>query len=495
MNTKTLLKVVHVSKGFPGVKALSDVSLDVNCGEVHVLIGENGAGKSTLIKMIAGIYSIGSGEIFFKGEKVHFKSPYDAINAGISVIPQELSIVDDLTVAENIFLGREKKRGKILLDKESTKKEAQSFFDKYDIGIDVNRLVATLSTAEKQMVEILRAVSWDASLIIMDEPTASLSDVEVKELFKIIRNLKDQNIGIIYISHRLKELFKIGDRITILRDGELVKTTDVSEVNTDQVVSLMVGRKINNYYNRRAHSVGTEVLRVSHLSEKNHFTDVSFALKRGEILGISGLVGAGRSELIETVFGARKANSGEVFLKGKKVNFHSPQDAIRHGFGLVPEERRTEGLIVDDSVEENISLPSLVFTKVKGLLNRTWIKSATQEQIKRLSIKTPSGKTITKYLSGGNQQKIVLGKWFARKIDYLLLDEPTRGIDVNAKAEIYSLIFDFVSNGGSVVMVSSELPELLGICDRILVMREGAVSGEFLASEATEKAIMEKACI
>jgi len=329
----------------------------------------------------------------------------------------------------------------------------------------------------------------------MDEPTASLSENEVGKLFEIIKSLKKQGIGIIYISHRLQELFDIGDVITILRDGVLIKTLNVSEVNQDSLVSMMVGRKIKSYYNKKEHEIGETVVKIQNLSRGSIFHNISFELKRGEILGIAGLVGAGRTELLETMFGAEKPSGGIILIEGKTVSFKSPKDSIAMGFGLVPEERRTKGLIIDNDVEENISLPSLILTKKNGLVNKKWIKEATLAQIENLIIKTPSPKTLTKALSGGNQQKIVIGKWFAAQTQILLLDEPTRGIDVNAKAEIYGLINNFVVKGGSVLMVSSELPELLGVCDRILVMREGSLTGEFLASEATEKAIMEKACI
>lgn len=494
MNNEPLLSIKNVSKEFPGVRALTNVSLDVYPGEVHVLIGENGAGKSTLIKMLSGVYSVEQGSITYKGEAINFKSPKEAIQKGIAVIHQELSIVPDLTVAENIFLGRENTKG-IVIDNAKTNEIARNYISQIGVEIKPNALLSSLSNAEKQMVEIARAIFFNASLIIMDEPTSSLSDTEVKTLFQIIRNLKEKDVSVIYISHRLKEVFEIGDRVSVLRDGHLVKTAEIEEVDTDSLVSMMVGREIKNYFIRRKHSLGQTILKVESLSRRGEFQNISFEIRQGEITGISGLVGSGRTELIMALFGATKVDSGRIFYKGEEVSFRSPKEAIKAGIGLLPEERRTEGIIVDDEVKKNISLPSLQATKKHGLVDRIWEIDNAHKYVKKLMIKTPTINTITKNLSGGNQQKIVIAKWLAANSRLLFLDEPTRGIDVNAKTEIYGLINDFVKDGGTVLVVSSELPELLGICDRIMVMCEGSIVGDLDISEASEERIMALASI
>lgn len=494
MTCEPLLSINNISKEFPGVKALTDVSFDVYPGEIHVLIGENGAGKSTLIKMLSGVYSIEKGSIKYKGKEINFRSPKDAIQNGIAVIHQELSIVPDLTVAENIFLGRENKKG-VVIDTARTDAIAREYISEIGVDIKPNALLSSLSNAEKQMVEIARAIFFNVSLIIMDEPTSALSDSEVSTLFRIIRNLKRKNVSVIYISHRIKELFEIGDRVTVLRDGRLVKTADIKDVDTNSLVSMMVGREIKNYFIRSEHTIGHEILKVDNLSKEGMFKDISFEIKQGQITGISGLVGSGRTELIMTLFGAIKADRGSIFYKGKKVTFSSPCEAIKAGIGFLPEERRTEGLIVDDDVKKNISLPSLVSTSKHGLIDYRWETKNATKYVEKLMIKTPSIHSIVKNLSGGNQQKIVIAKWLAANSQVLFLDEPTRGIDVNAKTEIYRLINDFVVNGGTVLVVSSEMPELLGICDRILVMREGCIVGDLDISEASEERIMGLASI
>jgi len=489
MPKQNLLKIRNVSKSFPGVKALDAVSLEIYSGEVHVIIGENGAGKSTLIKIISGVYQNDDGELRLKGKLVHFTDPQQAIKAGISVIHQELSLVPDLTVADNIFLGRELIKGKFLEKKEMNQK-TQEILTSLDLDINPEEKIRNLSTAKKQMVEIARSVSWNSSLVIMDEPTSSLAKHEVDSLFKIIRKLKSENVGIIYISHRLQEIPEIGDKVTVLRDGVLIKTLPVIETNEAKLVSLMVGRQINNYYHRENKKTGKIVLKVESITRKSHFKDISFNLRKGEILGIAGLIGAGRTELLRSIFGADKIENGSIFLNGKLTNFSHPVQAIHHKIGLVPEERRSQGLMLNKSMRENVSLPSLNIHAKKGFVDKLWETKASEDYKKKLQVKTPSIETTLKSLSGGNQQKVIIARWLAADSKILLLDEPTRGIDVNAKAEIYHLMNDFTKSGGSILMVSSELPEILGIADRIIVMREGIITGILDHREASEEKIM-----
>jgi len=494
MIKNTLIKIRNISKSFPGVKALKNVSLDIYSGEVHVLIGENGAGKSTLIKIITGIYQNDSGEIRLKGKLVHFTNPKQAIKAGISVIHQELSLIPDLTVADNIFLGREVVKGKFL-EKKVMNQRTQEILSSLDLDINPEEKIRNLNTAKKQMVEIARSVSWNSSLVIMDEPTSSLDEHEVSSLFNIIRKLRSENVGIIYISHRLQEIPEIGDKITVLRDGVLIKTLPVNEANENKLVSLMVGRQINNYYHRENKKTGKVILKVESITRKSHFKDISFCLKEGEILGIAGLIGAGRTELLRSIFGVDKIESGSIFLNDQLINFNHPIQAIHNKIGLVPEERRDQGLLLNKSVKENVSLPSIDIRAKKGFIDKLWEIKVTEEYKKKLQVKTPSIGTIIKFLSGGNQQKVIIARWLAADSKILLLDEPTRGIDVNAKAEIYHLMNDFTKSGGSILMVSSELPEILGIADRIIVMREGMIRGILDHKEASEEKIMTLAAL
>jgi ABC-type sugar transport system ATPase subunit len=494
MIQNTLIEIRNISKSFPGVKALKNVSLDIYSGEVHVLIGENGAGKSTLIKIITGIYQNDSGEIRLKGKLVHFTNPKQAIKAGISVIHQELSLIPDLTVADNMFLGREVAKGKFL-EKKVMNQRTQEIFSSLDLDINPEEKIRNLSTAKKQMVEIARSVSWNSSLVIMDEPTSSLAEHEVNSLFKIIRKLRSENVGIIYISHRLQEIPEIGDKITVLRDGILVKTLPVNETNENKLVSLMVGRQINNYYHRENKKTGKIILKIESITRKPHFKDISFCLREREILGIAGLIGAGRTELLRSIFGVDKIESGSIFLHGQLIDFNHPIQAIHNKIGLVPEERRDQGLLLNKSVKENVSLPSINIRAKKGFIDKLWEIKVTEEYKKKLQVKTPSIGTIIEFLSGGNQQKVIIARWLAADSKILLLDEPTRGIDVNAKAEIYHLMNDFTKSGGSILMVSSELLEILGIADRIIVMREGMIAGILDHKEASEEKIMTLAAL
>lgn len=489
------LQAVSISKLFPGVQALKDVSLDFYPGEVHALLGENGAGKSTLIKILSGVYTPTEGKILLDGEPIEFHSPHDAIQKGIAVIHQELSIANDLTVAENIFLGLEPTKGKFL-NRSHMNKTSQDILDFMQVSIRATSLARDLTAAQQQMVEIAKVINRKAKVVFMDEPTSSLSKHEIKALFEQINNLRKNNVTVIYISHRMAEIFEMCDRATVLRDGQKIVTRMVKEVTEGDLVASMVGRDIGDYYNRQVHVRGKEMIRVEGLSRHGEFQNVSFTAYAGEILGVSGLVGAGRTEVMETIFGARKADSGKVFVEGKEVKFNSPRDAINARIGLVTEDRRRTGLMLKTTIKRNMVLPSLnKHMKALGFLNKPWENQIAKEMVSKLRVKTPSTETIIGNLSGGNQQKVILAKWLVADSDILILDEPTRGIDVNAKSEFYTLMNDFVAKGGCIIMVSSEMPEVIGISDRVIVMREGLISGELSAEEANETSIIELASI
>lgn len=489
------LQAVNVSKSFPGVKALSDVSLDFYPGEVHALVGENGAGKSTLIKILSGVYTPTEGHVTLNGEKIEFHSPHDAIQRGIAVIHQELSIAYDLTVAENIFLGLEPQKG-AFLNRTQMNKVSQEILDFMQVKIKATALARDLTAAQQQMIEIARVINRKAKVVIMDEPTSSLSDHEIKALFTQINNLRANNVTIIYISHRMVEIFEMCNRATVLRDGQKIVTKMIAETSESDLVANMVGRKIGDYYNRQVHTRGKEMLRVEGLSRHGEFKNISFAAYAGEILGIAGLVGAGRTEVMETVFGARKASSGKVLVEGKEVKFNSPLDAINSRIGLVTEDRRRTGLMLQASVKHNMVLPSLKkHSRKLNFVNTAWEAETAKTMVEKLRVKTPSTETIIGNLSGGNQQKVILAKWLVADTDIMILDEPTRGIDVNAKSEFYALMNDFVAKGGCIIMVSSEMPEIIGISDRVLVMREGRISGELTARDINEESIIDLASI
>ncbi len=498
MGQKPIVELSNINKSFPGVKALSDISVDFYPGEVHVLLGENGAGKSTLIKIISGVYQTDSGSLKVNGEEVRFMNTREGLAHGISVIHQELSVIPDLTVAENIFLGREPKiRGTNLIDKKTMNQKTQEILDSIGVKINAKAMIRRLNNADRQMVEIARAVSQDSSLVIMDEPTSSLSNKEVDALFTVINKLKTNNVAVIYISHRLKEITAIGDRISILRDGQLIKTALLSEISEDDMITLMVGRQMTQFYYRpEKDAVKDEVvLKAEHLTRNGVCEDVSFELKKGEILGVAGLIGAGRTEVMRAIFGADKLDGGKCYVFGKEVHFESPRQAIKAGIGLIPEDRRGQGLLLQKSVKENTSLASLYANSTRGVIDRKWETDVARDYIQRLHTKTPDENARTKNLSGGNQQKVVIAKWLVAKSKILIMDEPTRGIDVNAKAEIYALMKEFVENGGSIIMVSSEMPEVIGVSTRIMIMREGHVSGTLDNTNVAEKDIMKLASL
>ena len=492
------LQAVSISKVFPGVRALTDVSLDFYKGEVHAIMGENGAGKSTLIKILSGVYTPSKGEILLNGNKVSFANPREALNRGVAVIHQELSIAKDLTVAENIFLGDEPSYGRgVFVDRRAMKKRTDELLEFLnEKNIKSGDIAGELTAAQQQMIEIAKVVNKNAQIVIMDEPTSSLSDHEIASLFRQIRILKEHGAAIAYISHRMAEIFEMCDKVTILRDGCKVKTCMLSETSEADIVASMVGREIKNYYNYTARERGKEMLRVEDLSRGREFKNISFSAHAGEILGFAGLVGAGRTEVMETVFGARQPDSGKVYIEGAAVSFKSPKDAIKCHMGLVTEDRRTTGLMLQAMLKHNVVLPSLAFKHKKfGLLDVKWENETAKESIRKFNIKAPGIETVLENLSGGNQQKVILAKWLVANSKILILDEPTRGIDVNAKSEFYKLMIEFVENGGCIIMVSSELPEILGISDRVIVMCEGALSGELPRAEATEQSIMQLASV
>lgn len=497
MHQEPLIEMTGVGKSFPGVRALSDITLNIYQGQVHVLLGENGAGKSTLIKIISGVYKRDEGCVKLNGKEVNFNNTRESLAEGISVIHQELSVIPDLTVAENIFLGREPKVGKSsFIDRKKMFVDAKVLLD--SIGVDINpkTMIRNLNNADKQMVEIARAVSQNSSLVIMDEPTSSLSEHEVDALFNVIDKLKKENVAIIYISHRLKEIAKIGDTVTILRDGCLVKTVSLNEIDESTMITLMVGREIKQFYYKSDNPPSDEVvLEAKNLTRKGVFEDVSFSLHRGEILGVAGLIGSGRTEVMRAIFGADKLESGECLMYGKPVKFNSPKQAIKAGIGLIPEDRRNQGLLIEKSIKDNTTLASIYTNSKNGFIDFKWESKVAKEYIEKLKTKTPSENAKAKNLSGGNQQKVVIAKWLVAKSKIIIMDEPTRGIDVNAKAEIYLLMKKIVEDGGSIIMVSSELPEVIGVSDRIMVMREGHISGFINGNEATEKNIMQLASI
>lgn len=492
-NEKPLVSLNKINKSFPGVKVLQDISIDFYAGKVHVLLGENGAGKSTIIKIISGIYTPDSGEVVVDGEVRHFTSINQSQKLGISVIHQELSVIEDLMVYENVFLGREKKQSGFI-DKKFMIQKTQSLLDMIGIDINPKSYIRDLSNGEKQMVEIIRAVSQDSRLVIMDEPTSSLSDHEVESLFNVMNKLRNEGVAIIYISHRLKEIIRMGDTLTVLRDGVVVDTVPVKDVTEDQMVTMMVGREIGSYYYKPTRKKdGKVVLEAKEMTRKGSFENVSFKLYEGEILGVSGLIGAGRTEVMRAIFGADKYDSGECIIYEKLSNAKNPKDIIKQGVGLIPEDRRHQGLLLEKNVKENTSLVALEVTAKKGFIDFSWEREESIAYIEKLKVKTPSETAITKNLSGGNQQKIVIAKWLLAQSKILIMDEPTRGIDVNAKAEIYQLMKKFVEDGGSIILVSSDLPEIIGCSNRIMVMREGVVTGFIDETEATEEKIMQLA--
>lgn len=489
-----ILSMKGITKSFSGVAALKNAALDLKAGEVVALMGENGAGKSTLMKILTGIYSKDSGEIQYMGQEVCFKGPAESEEAGISIVHQELNMMNDLTVAQNLFIGREEMNGFLIDDKKMNEK-ARELFKVLKIDINPAEKIGNLTVGKQQMVEIAKAISSKAKVIIFDEPTAALTDSEIEELFKVIRDLKKQGTGMVYISHRMDEINVISDRVIVMRDGEYVGTLITKECSKDDIIKLMVGRAIFGEP-KTASNVAKDapvVLKCENLNRGKAVKDVSFELRKGEILGFSGLMGAGRTEVARLIFGADKKDSGKIFINGKEVTINTPEDAVAHGIGYLSEDRKRYGLIVDKSVEENTVISSLN-DFVKGFfIDKAKSKEVSRKYVESLKTKTPSVSQLVKKLSGGNQQKVVIAKWLVKNSDILIFDEPTRGIDVGAKSEIYALMERLAKEGKSIIMISSELPEVLRMSDRVIVMCEGRITGILDIAEANQEVIMQSA--
>ena len=494
MSEQYLLEMKNINKSFPGVKALQNVDFQLKAGEVHALLGENGAGKSTLIKVLGGIYIAEEGEIYVEGQKVNIDGVVPARKAGVSIVHQELVLVPYMTVAENIFLGREPGK-KLNINRKKMTEDAQKLLDAYEMGIDADTLVEKLTIAQRQMVEIVKAISFNSKILVLDEPTSSISDKEVHFLFETVRNLTKQGVGVIYISHKMSELQEICDRVTVMRDGQAVGTKVVKETTTDELIALMVGRELTNYYTRDFLEPGETILKCEHISDGKMAKDASFELKKGEIVGFAGLVGAGRSETMKAIFGLAAHRTGDVYVKGQKVTIKSPVDALKYGIALVPESRKDEGLYGVQSVQFNSTIEVLNEFIGKLRVDHAKEEKITQKYIDMMSTKTPSQQQIIRNLSGGNQQKVMIGRWLATNPEILILDEPTRGVDVGAKAEIYSIMNELVKQGMSIIMISSEMPEIINMSDRIYVMAEGVVKGCISHEEITQEKIMQLAAI
>ncbi len=489
-----LVSMEGIDKSFPGVHALDQAHFELQAGEVHALIGENGAGKSTLMKVLAGIYHKDAGHILYQGSEVVIPNPRAAQNLGISMIHQELNLMPHLTLAQNVFIGREPRQGlPFMLAENQLNAQTQALFDSMHLKLDPRTKAADLTVAKQQMVEIAKALSFNSQVLIMDEPTAALTETEIEELFRIIRDLRGRGVGVVYISHRLEELKKISDRITVMRDGRYVDTVQAADVPINRIISMMVGRTIYESAPEVPEETGQPVvLEVKNLNSGASVRNVSFKVRQGEILGFAGLMGAGRTEVARAVFGADPIDSGEIWVEGKPVQIRSPRDAVANGIGYLSEDRKRYGLALGLDVEANIVLAAFrKFLDGSTLVNRTRTRSAAEHYVQALSIKTPNLQQQVKNLSGGNQQKVVIGKWLTADTNVLIFDEPTRGIDVGAKSEIYRLLNELAAQGKAIIMISSELPEILRMSHRIIVMCEGRITGELSASEATQERIMQ----
>ena len=488
MDNNYILTLKNITKEFPGVKALDDVTINIERGTIHGLVGENGAGKSTLIKVLAGIYQTNKGEIILDGKPCRFNSPIEARRAGISVVHQEIKLAEPLSVAENMFLGNvQLKNG--LVDWKGMRRRAREIVEDLGMDIDINAQVSSLTVAKKQIVEIMHAINNNSRILIMDEPSAVLTDRELEVMFRIVKQLRDEGITIIYISHRLDEIFGLCSNVSVLRDGRHIDTIPVASVDRQGLINMMVGREMGQEYPKEVGNVGGTILEVKNLS-RGILQDISFEVKSGEVFGISGLVGAGRTELARAILGIDKPESGEVYVRGKKVHYRTFADAIRDGLGLIPEDRKLQGLVQIMSVKRNTTLVNMKRVLRAGVISSSLEEKLSKEYADKLHVVTPSMETEVQYLSGGNQQKVVIAKWLFQNSEILFLDEPTRGIDVGAKAEIYRLINRMAKEGKTIIMISSEMPELLGMCDRIMVMHEGHKMGELNAAEATQAKIM-----
>lgn len=487
-----LIELRNVSKVFPGVMALDSIDLDIMPGEVHGLVGENGAGKSTLIKILTGAHKNDKGTILVEGKEVTIGSPKEAMNLGITAIYQELNIVPHLSVAENVFLGRELKKGgkSVLLDYTEMYKRAEKLLKDLGQTIDPKMNIASLGMGKQQMVEIAKALSVKTKILIMDEPTSSLTGKEVKELLKTVKSLKEKGIAVIFITHRLEEIMSICDRVTVMRDGRKIKTLPIEEVEIDGLIKLMVGRNLEQQYPKKEVKIENEVLRVENLTRKGVFENINFSLYKGEILGIAGLVGAGRTEVARAIFGADEISSGEIYINGERVKIKCPIDAIKHGIAFLTEDRKSQGLILDNTISFNVCISSINKKSKSGILDINELKNSCLDKIKKLNLHPMIPSFIVRQLSGGNQQKVVIAKWLGTQADIFIFDEPTRGIDVGAKVEVYNVMNELIANGASILMISSELPEILGMSDRIIVMHEGKITAEIERNAANQENVM-----
>ena len=484
------IEMKGINKSFGTNQVLKDAGFYLKDGEVHALMGENGAGKSTLMKILTGVYTKDAGTVIVDGQEVCYKTPQEAEKAGIVFIYQELNVLFDLTVEENLFMGKEITKKFGVCDKKAMRAKAQEVMDRMGVRIPVNAVMSDLSVGQQQMVEICKALMVDAKVIIMDEPTAALTESETEGLFKVIESLRQKGVSIVYISHRMEEIFRLCDRITILRDGEYVDTRYIKDITMDDVVRMMIGREIGERYPQRTAKIGEEVLRVEGLSHQKFFKDVNFSVRAGEVLGVSGLMGAGRTEIMQTIFGNMPKVAGKVFINGQEVNIKNPRQAMAAGIGFITEDRKTEGLLLEKSIAENIELANLNKVSKNAVLSKAKGKELVQKGIEEFRIKCFNAQHLCNNLSGGNQQKVVLAKWIYTDPKILILDEPTRGVDIGAKKEIYSVINDMAAKGVAVIMVSSELPEVLGMSDRIMVVHEGHVTGIIDGKTADQEKVM-----
>ena len=491
MGQETLLEMKNICKEFPGVKALDHVNLTVRRGTVHALMGENGAGKSTLMKCLFGIYSKNDGQIFLEGKEVNFKTSKEALENGVAMVHQELNQALKRSVMDNLWLGRYPKVGGVMINEAKMFHDTKEIFKELGIDVDPKRIMSTMPVSQRQMVEIAKAVSYNSKVIVFDEPTSSLTEQEVEHLFRIINMLRDRGCGIIYISHKMAEILRIADDVTVMRDGTWVATKPAAELTMEEIIRLMVGRELGNQFPPKTNKPGEVGLEVEHLTAQySLLKDVSFKVRRGEIVGLAGLDGSGRTETLENIFGIATRHSGTIKLDGKQVLNRNSRESIKNGFALLTEERRATGIFGILDIRENTVISSLPKYLKHGVLNTKLMKEATQKYIDAMHTKTPTQETKIRSLSGGNQQKVILGRWLLTEPEVLLLDEPTRGIDVGAKYEIYQLIINLANEGKIVIVVSSEMPELLGICDRILVMSGGRLAGEVNAQSTTQEEIM-----
>ncbi|WP_425509512.1 sugar ABC transporter ATP-binding protein [Virgibacillus ihumii] len=492
MISQPFIEMEGIDKSFSGNQVLKNVNFTVHKGEVHALMGENGAGKSTLIKILTGIHKRDQGVVKLNGKEVHFTHPKQAEEKGITIIHQELNIIPHLTVMENMFLGKDITYGKSgVLNTKEMRKQCLANLDKLGVtNINPNDTAGDLSVGKQQMIEIAKALSANAELIVMDEPTAALTDHEIESLFNIVNSLRERGVSIIYISHRMEEIFHICDRITVLRDGQYIGTESIGDTSFEQIVKMMVGRELGQRFPEKLNTPGDAVLEIKDFQRKGLFSNVSFSVKKGEILGVAGLMGAGRSEIMETIFGYAKKTKGSVLLNGKKVSIKHPSDAIKAGIGFITEDRKAKGLIVDFSIRDNISLPNMNEVSRNGVISSKKEQDLITRLVSRLNVKTTGSSQQAKSLSGGNQQKVVIAKWLGIAPKVLILDEPTRGVDIGAKKEIYSIMNELAQNGVAIIMVSSELPEVLGVSDRIMVIREGNIEKIFNRNEADQEKIM-----